>query len=44
MQLFMPIYGKIYTEMYSFATKLSLKMAVMGRNMRKHYEITNVYS
>jgi hypothetical protein len=44
MQLFMHIYGKIYIEMYSFVTKLSLKMAVMGRNMRKHYEITNIYS
>ena len=43
MQLFMHIYGKIYIGMYSFVTKLSLKMAVMGRNMWKHYEI-NIYS
>ena len=39
----MHIYGKICIELYSFVTKLSLKMAVMGRNMRKQYEITNVY-
>jgi hypothetical protein len=44
MQLFMHIYGKIYTEMYSFVTKLSPKMAVMGRNIRKQYEITNIHS
>jgi hypothetical protein len=31
----------IYIEMYSFLTKFSMKMAVMGRNMRKHYEINN---
>jgi len=43
MLLFMHIYGKIYIEMYSFITELSLKMAVMGRNMRKPYEI-NIYS
>jgi len=43
MQLFMHIYGKIDIGMYSFATKLSLKMVVMGRNMRKHYEIS-IYS
>jgi len=44
MQLFMHIYGKIYIEMNSFVTKLFLKMTVMGRYMRKHYEITNIYS
>ena len=40
----MHIYVKIYIEMYSFVTKLSLKMAVMSRNTRKHYKITNIYS
>jgi len=39
----MHIYGKIYIGMHSFVSKLSLKMAVMGRNTRKHYEI-NIYS
>jgi hypothetical protein len=33
MNLFVYIFGKVYIKMYSFANKLSLKMAIMDRNM-----------
>jgi len=39
----MYIFYNFYIKMYSLATKLSIKMAVMGQNM-KYYKITTSYS
>ena len=39
----MYIFYNFYIKVYSFATKLSIKMAMMDQNM-KYYKITNSYS
>jgi hypothetical protein len=41
----MYIYANSYIKKYSFATKLSLTMAVLDQDMyQKYYEISNPYS
>jgi hypothetical protein len=38
-KLLTDVFDNIYIKMYSFVTRFSLKMAVMGRNMwQKYYE------